>query len=405
MAGNGHSFSPIALTDGTLITLEQMTRVLDVDRATGQVRVEGGATIHALNETLARNGLAFENLGDIDVQAIAGAIATATHGTGGRLRNLSAQVVSLELVLADGSELIVAADDGDADAFRAARVAIGSLGVIAAVTLQAVPAFTLRGVDRPEPLPEVLDSLEERVEQADHFEFFTFPHTGIALTRTNTRVDEPPQPRSRGRAWAEDIALTNGAFGAFVRVGRARPRWIPAINRAVTRAAGSREVVDRSDRIFASPRLVKFTEMEYAIPREHAAEAIRAVVAIAERPEFHVSFPIEVRFVAADDALLSPASDRATCYIAVHMARGMAWTPYFHAVESAMARWDGRPHWGKRHALTAAKLAPRYPGWARFQAVRQRLDPGGTFANAWSDRVLGPVAAARTQRKARPSPR
>lgn len=392
VAGSGHSFTDVACSDGRLLTLERMDRVLDVDRETGRVRVEAGIAINALSAALAAEGLAFENLGDIDVQSVAGAISTATHGTGARLRNISAQVEELELVLADGSTLTCSATS-DPDAYLAARVGVGSLGVVAAVTLRCVPAFTLRGVDRPAPLAETLERLDELGAANDHFEFFVFPHCDVALTRTNNRVEEPPRPRSRRRAYMQDVLLTNRAFHAFCLAGRAMPRFIPRLNRTVTRVAGSSVRVDRSDRIFASPRLVRFTEMEYALPREHTAEALRRVLELIERRGFHVPFPIEVRFVAPDDAFLSPAHARDTGYIAVHMFKGMEWEPYFRAVEQVMDEYDGRPHWGKRHFQTAATLAPRYPRWGDWQAVRARLDPQGRFANAYAERVLGVSAS------------
>jgi FAD-linked oxidoreductase len=384
VAGSGHSFTTAALTDGTLITLERMTALLDADPSTGLVRVQGGMTIRALNHALAGHGLALPNLGDIDAQTVAGAVATATHGTGASFPNLSAQVRSLQLVTAAGE---VAEIDGG-DELSAARVALGALGVVTELTLQAVPAFTLRGVDAPAPLAQVLDELDARAGGHRHFEFFVFPHAHTTLTRTNDAVDEPPRPRSRSRAYVDDVLLANRALQLACATGRAAPRAIPAVNRLVTRAAGSRTRVDRSYRIFVTPRLVRFTEMEYALPRPAAAAAVRAIKATAER--YPVNFPIEVRFAAADDALLSPAHGRDTVYVAVHAYRGMAWEPYFRAVEAIADAHGGRPHWGKRHFQTEATLAPRYPEWERFAAVRARLDPDGVFANVYTDRVLGP---------------
>jgi L-gulonolactone oxidase len=389
LVGAGHSFSDIALTDGVMVSLERMNALLDVDRDTGLVRVEGGITIHELSARLAAHGLALENLGDIDVQSIAGAISTATHGTGARLPNISAQVAQLKLVLADGSTLHC--DGSDTELLRAARVGLGALGAIAEVTLRCLPAFTLRGVDAPAPLHETLAGFDEHVAQNDHFEFFVFPHARHALTRTNNRTDAQPRPRSRVSAYVNDIVLTNHAFGLFCRVGRRYPQMIPRLNRVVTRLAGSSTRVDRSAAIFASPRLVRFTEMEYALPREHTTAAVGAVMEMIERERFAVPFPIEVRTVAADDALISTAAGRDSGFVAVHMFRGMEWEPYFRAVEAIMDGFDGRPHWGKRHFQTAATLASRYPEWERFLAVRRRLDPKGTFANAWTDRVLGPA--------------
>ena len=392
VTGSGHSFSDIACTDGMSLSLRRLSRVLDVDRESGLVRVQAGITIRELSGELAQHGLALENLGDIDVQTIAGAISTATHGTGARLRNISAQVCELSLVLADGSTLAASAQS-DAEVLRAARVGLGALGVIAEVTLRCVPAFALHGVDAPAPLQETLARFEELSLANDHFEFFVFPHCDVALTRTNNRTEEPPRPRSRLNAYANDVVLTNHAFDLLCRAGRRMPSRIPQLNRLVTRLAGSTERVDSSAEIFATPRLVRFTEMEYALPRENTVQAVRRVLALIGDRGFAVPFPIEVRTVAGDDALLSTAAGRDSGYVAVHMYRGMEWEPYFRAVESIMDELDGRPHWGKRHFQTAATLGARYADWDRFQAVRARLDPQGRFANTWTDRVLGPAAA------------
>jgi FAD-linked oxidoreductase len=388
--GSGHSFSDVALTDGLMLALDDLAKVLDVDRSSGLVRVQAGITIRELSRQLATHGLALENLGDVDSQTIAGAISTATHGTGAKLRNLSAQVSELTLVLADGSKLACSAEL-DPETFRAARVGLGALGAIAEVTLRCVPAFTLHGVDAPAPLEDTLERFEELALANDHFEFFVFPHADMALTRTNNRTELPPRPRTRLSAYANDILLTNHSFELICRVGRRFPGRIPQLNRLVTRLAGRSERVERSAEIFASPRLVRFTEMEYALPRERTTEAVRRVLEVIERQGFAVPFPIEVRTAAPDDAFLSTAAGRESGYVAVHMYRRMAWEPYFRAVEAIMDDLDGRPHWGKRHFQTAATLCERYPDWERFTAVRARLDPEGRFANASAERTLGPV--------------
>jgi L-gulono-1,4-lactone dehydrogenase len=323
------------------------------------------------------------NLGDIDAQSLAGALATGTHGTGARLPNLSAQVEAIELVLGDGSERTVHAGD----LLRAARVGLGALGVVAAVTLRCVPAFRLRWVDAPEPLEDVLAALDERADGADHFEFWTFPHSPLALTRTNTRTGAPRQAPGRAREWLEDMLIENHVFALHNRAGRRWPRAIPALNRTAARLASSRDRVDWSYRVFASPRLVRFTEMEYAIPRERAAEAVRGAREILARHP--VTFPVELRFVAGDDALLSPAYGRDSAYVAVHVFEGLPWEEPFREVEALMSGFGGRPHWGKWSFLDAAGLAPLYPEWDAFQAARAELDPDGRFENDWVARVLG----------------
>ncbi|MEV6213327.1 D-arabinono-1,4-lactone oxidase [Nocardia sp. NPDC051833] len=388
VAGSGHSFNDAVLTEGTMISLARMNRVLDIDSTSGLVRCEAGISLGALSAAMWQQGLAFANLGDIDVQSIAGATATGTHGTGIGLPNLSASLRSIELTTADGRRVEIDADS-DPEAYRAARVGVGALGVVSAVTLQAVPAFTLSGVDTVAPRAQVLEQLDDLVDSNDHFGFFAFAHSPLVMTKTWNRTSEAPRPLPAAAEWIQDELLTNYTFWAMCRLGRARPQWIPAVNRLCTRLSGTTRRVDRSYRVFATPRRVPITEMEYAIPREHAAEAVRRILALAEESRFDVPVPIEVRFVAPDDAFLSPAGDRPTCYIAVHQFENMAWDNYFRAVEQIMIGYGGRPHWGKRHFRTAADLAPEFPHWDRFAAVRDRLDPQRRFTNAYVERVLG----------------
>lgn len=387
VAGSGHSFTETALTGDTMIDVGALSGTIDADPSSGLVRVGAGTVLAELNEELHRLGLAMENLGDIDRQTIAGAISTATHGTGARLRNLSAQVEALELVLAGGGVREIAAGD---DLLPAARVGIGALGAISAITLRCLPAFVLRRVDTSQPREEVLDSFEQRADANDHFELFTFPYADSALVLERNRTEEAPRPRGRATAYLNDVVLENWALEAISAAGRLFPAAIPSLSRLAARLASGGAVTDRSDRVFANERRVRFTEMEYAVPREHGPEAARRVVEWVRSNRYPVFFPIEMRVTAADDALLSPAHERDTAYVAVHQYRGMEWRPYFEAVEEIMDGYGGRPHWGKRHFQNAATLAPRYPRWAEFQAARDELDPGRVFTNEYAERVLGP---------------
>jgi len=389
VAASGHSFTEAALTEGTMLRLERLSGVQDADRDSGLVRVGGGTVLADLNEELAGLGLAMENLGDIDRQTIAGSISTGTHGTGGRLRNISAQVEGLELILGDGSVRHLNAIT-DPELLRAARVGVGALGAISAVTLRCVPAFTLLRVDAPCPREEVLDSFDERADAHEHFELFSFPYSDLALVLERNRSEEPPRPRGRAAAYLNDVVLENWALEALSATGKAIPRLIPALSRLAGRLASGSRTSDRSDRVFANDRRVRFTEMEYALPREHGPEAARRVVEWVRANRYPVFFPIEMRVSAGDDACLSPAHERDTAYIAVHQYRGMEWRPYFEAVEAIMDEYNGRPHWGKRHFQAAASLTERYPAWEEFQRARDLLDHGRTFANEYTERVLGP---------------
>jgi L-gulonolactone oxidase len=215
------------------------------------------------------------------------------------------------------------------------------------------------------------------------------PYTRRALTLTSERTDREPEPRGRAGAFMHDVVLENAVLGLFCRTGRGFPRLIPSLNRALARLMSGSEHLDASNRVYANVRLVRFTEMEYALPREHGPEAARRVVEWVRSNRYPVFFPIEMRVSAGDDASLSPAHGRDTAYLAVHQYRGMEWRPYFEAVEAIMDDYGGRPHWGKRHFQTAATLAERYPAWEEFQRARDLLDPQRVFANEYTNRVLG----------------
>jgi L-gulono-1,4-lactone dehydrogenase len=387
VVGAGHSFTETALTDGTMIDVAALNGVIEADSHSALVKVGAGTVLADLNEQLHRLGLAMENLGDIDRQTIAGAISTGTHGTGAKLRNISAQVEAVELITADGE--VRAIDSSEPDLLRAARVGIGALGAISAVTLRCVPAFTLLRVDTPRPREEVFDSFDERAEANDHFELFTFPYADSALVLERNRIEGPPRPRGRLATYLNDTVLENWALGALSATGRLMPKTIPALSRLAAALASGGKTIDRSDRVFASERRVRFTEMEYGVPREHGPAAAGKVIEWVRANRYPVFFPIEMRVAAGDDALLSPSHGRDTAYIAVHQYRGMEWRPYFEAVEEIMRDYGGRPHWGKRHFQTAETLAPLYPEWTRFLGARDELDPDRVFANKYAMRILG----------------
>ncbi|HTQ22919.1 D-arabinono-1,4-lactone oxidase [Mycobacterium sp.] len=383
--GTGHSFTDCACTDGVMIDMTGLQRVVDADTATGLVTIEGGAKLHTLGPQLAARGLGLENQGDIDAQSITGATATATHGTGARFPNLSARIVSLRLVTASGEVLTLSQGSDD---YLAARVSLGALGVISQVTVQTVPLYTLHRRDERRALTETLDRLDEFVDENDHFEFFVFPYGKTALTRTTRRSTEEPTPTPTWkRRLTEDVE--NVGLSLMCRTGRRFPSAAAGLNKLMTSMIQDSTVEDRAYKVYATERKVRFTEMEYAIPREHARDAIRRVIDIVHRRTLPILFPLEVRFAAPDDAFLSTAAGRDTCYIAVHQYSGMEFETYFRAVEEIMDEYAGRPHWGKRHYQTAGTLRERYPDWDRFTAVRDRLDPDRVFRNDYTRRVLG----------------
>ncbi|MTA39504.1 MAG: FAD-binding protein [Actinobacteria bacterium] len=385
--GSGHSFTSTAVTKGHLVTLDNWSGIVSIDRSTLRVTVKAGTTLAVLNELLHAEGLALPNLGDIAYQTVAGAISTSTHGTGVSLTGLAGQVRGFTLI--DGQGQILHCDlENNADIFDVGRVSIGALGIITHYTLQAVPAFRLHAVERALPLDVVLERIDEFVDSNDHFEFFWLPHTPWALTKRNNRTEEPLQPLPKVRGWIEKTFMENVAFGALCHLGKARPSLIPRLATALP-SSGKREYINDSFKIFASPRIVRFYEMETAIPRASLVPALQEIRAMIDAKGYLLNFPVEVRFTAADDIPMSTASERETAYIAVHVFKGMEFEPFFRDVEAILKRYESRPHWGKLHFQNAEELAQKYRRFGEFVALRSRLDPDRVFANDYLKQVLG----------------
>ncbi|QDP96072.1 FAD-binding protein [Microlunatus elymi] len=389
--GAGHSFSSIAVADDLHVDLRRLSGLLSADVDHGQVTLGAGTRLAEIPALISYYGLAMPNLGDIDAQTIAGAISTGTHGTGSRFGGLSTQVAAVQLTTGTGELITVSAAD-HADWLDAVRVGLGALGVITAVTLQCVPEFVLAADERPEPLERVLEEFESRCDGADHFEFYWFPHTRTALTKTNTRLPFGAQRAALPplRRFVDDTLVSNELYRILCALQSRAPATTPTINRLAEKITGNRSFTDRSDHVFTTKRTVRFREMEYALPRGQVPTVLRRLQKLIKERDWRISFPIEVRSAAADPLWLSTAHDRLTGYIAVHRYwRDRDTEPYFDATEEIMLAHDGRPHWGKMHTLTADQLRTRYPRFDDFRAVRDQLDPQRVFANPYLDRVLG----------------
>ncbi|YCK36057.1 D-arabinono-1,4-lactone oxidase [Actinomadura sp. ATCC 39365] len=384
MVGTGHSFTGVALTDGIMLRPEGLSGI----RSAGEDRVTvlAGTPLKVLNELLDQRGLALANMGDITEQTVAGAIQTGTHGTGRDSGGLADQVAELELVLADGS--VVTAVPGE-DLFDAARVGLGALGVLTAVTFRVEPAFLLRNRRRRMTLTDILASLDSLTSANEHLDFFWLPHTDACLVKTNNRDAGPARPPSPFKHWLDNVFLENTIFGAACAVGGRRPALIPRINAISAAALGDSEAVDTSYKVFTARRDVRFLEMEYAVPREHLAQALRETRDLIDRMDWKITFPVEVRVTPPSDAWLSTAYGRDSAYVACHIYRPTPNPAYFEGVEEIMNRLDGRPHWGKMHTRDAAYLRKVYPRFDDFVALRDRLDPRRVFTNDYLDVVLG----------------
>lgn len=388
--GSGHSFTGCAVPAEVMVRLDGLASIERADRSTGQVVVGAGIGLHRLNQGLAALDLGMANLGDIDKQTLAGAISTGTHGTGARLGGLATQVIGLDLVTADGTVHSCTADR-DPELFHAARVSVGALGVLASLTVQCVPAYLLHAQEGPMPVDEVLDSFDVLADGNDHFEFYWFPHTSVALTKRNNRVgpEVGPRPIGRFRGWLDDDLLSNRVFEWTNRLGALRPGVVPRINAFASRALTAREYVDASYRVFCTERNVRFKESEYAVPRSELAAVVRELRAWIDASREHIPFPIEVRVAAADDVWLSTAFGRETAYVAIHQYHRLPHERYFAAFEQIAKAVGGRPHWGKLHTLGAEDLRARYPRFDDFLAVRDRVDPDRVFANTYTRQVFG----------------
>jgi L-gulono-1,4-lactone dehydrogenase len=393
--GSGHSFTATAATSGVALDLSQWTGITAADTRTGLVTVRSGTTLRALNAELGGLGLAMANLGDIDAQTLAGALSTGTHGTGARLGGLATQVESLELVLADGSVVACSATSRP-ELFAAARIGLGALGVITDVTLRCVPSFTLLADERPVPVEEVLEQFDALATANDHFEFYWFPYGRKALVKRNNRLSpggsaaaDAARAMPGWRRFWEFEVMENAAFGTLCRIGRARPRLIPALNRFSSAALSSRSYTDVSHRVFVTPRRVRFAESEYAVPRESLGHVIAELRRAVPRLPDPVMFPVEVRVAAADDIWLSTAYGRESAYVAIHQYAGLPYRSYFDRFESIVAEVAGRPHWGKLHSLNVERLRPLYPRYDEFRRVRAEVDPEARFGNSYLTQVLG----------------
>ncbi|MEU8028586.1 D-arabinono-1,4-lactone oxidase [Streptomyces sp. NPDC049099] len=386
--GTGHSFTSIAATDGVLIRPQLLTGIRRIDREAMTVTVQAGTPLKRLNVALAREGLSLTNMGDIMEQTVSGATSTGTHGTGRASGSIAAQIKGLELVTADGS-VLTCSEKENPDVFAAARIGLGALGIVTAITFAVEPLFLLAAREEPMPFERVLAEFDQLWAENEHFEFYWFPHTGSTNTKRNNRSAGPEQPVGQPAGWFEDEFLSNGVFQVAQWVGRAVPATVPAIARISSKALSARTYTDIPYKVFTSPRRVRFVEMEYAVPRAALTETLRELKTMVDRSGLRVSFPVEVRTAPADDITLSTASGRDSAYVAVHMFRGTPYQAYFTAAERIFTAHEGRPHWGKVHTRDAEYFARVYPRFDEFTALRDRLDPERLFQNDYLRRVLG----------------
>ena len=393
--GAGHSSTELAASDDVVLDLSSWSGVEHVDEEACLATVRSGTTLRRLNAELDALGLAMANLGDIDRQTVAGAISTATHGTGLRVPGLSSQVRALELVRADGSVVRCSAGEHP-ELFAAARAGLGAVGVITRVTLAVVPSFSLSAREFAEPVERVLARFADYAKENRHFEFYWFPHGRNALVKLHNELPAGtrPRPLHPARHWFEYELLENSAFGSLCGLAKVVPATVRPLNRLCSALLSTRSYSDRSHRVLTTNRRVRFVECEYAVPYESVHDVFDAVRAEVARRRLPVMFPAEVRVAPEDDVWLSPAYGRTTAYISVQQAVGLPYREYFELFQAIAAAAAGRPHWGKTHSMDGTALAERVPMLDAFRRVRAAADPDGVFGSPYLDRLLGTPARA-----------
>lgn len=389
IVGAGHSFTPLVATSEIMVSIKHLAGIDHIDHEKHHVTVWGGSNLKELGKQLWEHGYAMENLGDINKQTIAGAVSTGTHGTGMDFGSISTQVVGLTFLLANG-ELLAINEAEHPELLPAAQVALGMLGIIVKVTLKVLPAFELVGNSYRLSLDESMDALETLRNHHRNMEFYWFPYTNTVQIKTMDVASEQILPSSqKENNMMKKIMIENGLFWVMSEISRRAPKSAKAISTLTALGVPIGSEIRASHELFATPRLVKFQEMEYAVPMDRLKTILREIDQTIRRAKYAVHFPIECRFVKKDTIWLSPAYERDSAYIAIHMYKGMEFSPYFQALEAIFRHHDGRPHWGKMHTMNKADLKAVYPRLEDFVTIRNQLDERGIFLNEYTKSLFG----------------
>lgn len=380
LIGSGHSFTPLCVTTDFLISLDDYQGLISIDAEQQQATVKAGTKLFLLNELLVPYELALENMGDINVQSIAGALSTGTHGTGISFGTMSTQIVALRFINGQG-EIIACSRTENFEIFKAAQISLGCLGIITEITLQCVPAYHLELIIDSGDLGATIAKLPE-YNQHRNFEFYWFPNTDRVMTKVSNLTTKPPSGNSFGN-YIQEMVLENYAFKAICETSYRFPSLTHRLSRFSAKTISRTEKISASHQVFATPRLVRFNEMEYNIPMEAYPEVMKELTTWINKNNQDILFPLENRFVQQDDIYLSPAFQRNSAYIAAHVYSKKDHRPYFRALEDIFRAHAGRPHWGKWHTRTREELETLYPAYAKFLAIREAQDPDRIFLSPY----------------------
>lgn len=381
VVGAGHSFTALAATNGTLVSLDEMSGI--EGWAGDEAIVRAGTRLGALGPALAAKGRAMANLPDINKQSLGGALGTGTHGTGKLLKAIHGDVTALTLLTPDG-KLIEASADKQADVFNAARVSLGSLGIITKAQLKTTANRRLRRRVWLESYEEALSKAEKRWDEHRNFEFYAVPFTGMVANITHDETDDPAEPRGpdSDTAFLDALKVLRNLFGFSTGLRKAAAKTLLGGTKPET-------AVDEGWKLLSTERPVRFNEMEFHLPHENQLDCLTEVVRTIEKHRHDVFFPIEVRRIAPDDAWLSPFQGEPRGSVAVHCYYKDDYAFLFELIQPIMLRHGGRPHWGKLHSLSSDQLAALYPHWSDFLKVRAELDPKGRMLTPYMKGLFG----------------
>ncbi len=378
IVGAGHSFTNLVQTNDWLVSLDLLSGIEKIDEVNETATVLGGTRLYEIGNELGRLGYSQENLGDINVQSIAGALSTGTHGTGMNFGIIATQVIELTLVTAEGEILIVSKKE-NASYFHACLVSLGSLGIIVKVVINIIKSPVYNYVSEKIPYTQLIENLDHYINTNRHFEFYLFPYSDLVQIKTMNLSKNKPQSLTLHH-W-KNLILENYLFFLLSEVCRKFPKSSKVISRLSAKGVGNTSISAQSYQLFATPRKVIFREIEYFIPLQSMKSAIQEIRECIEENQYNVHFPLECRTVKADEIWLSPAYKRDSAVISFHMYKGMPYEQYFRDMEKIMKKYEGRPHWGKMHNQSSAHLHFLFPKLADFLAIRQELDPNGIFLN------------------------
>lgn len=385
--GSHHSFTPLLATDSVSLSLDDMQGLISKEPNKRAI-AWAGTKLKRLSELLAENGLAQENMGDINVQSLAGAISTGTHGTGMTLGSVGTQVEEITFVNGLG-ELITLNEENNYHEFKCAQLSLGSLGVITRMKVRCKELYNLELDIRKEKLSDVLANLDAIVNENRHFEFYSIPNSQWSQTKRSNIVSQEAGTTSKFSAFINDIVLENWALQLLCSINKTIPSSSKTISNLIGSFISNEKKIQQSHKVFSTVRNVKFTEMEYNIPYESYQDVVKELLKLIDKNNYRISFPQEHRFVQADDIYLSPAHNRKSAYIASHVYKGMDNKRYFKDLEDLFIDFGGRPHWGKMHTRDAAFFRKAYPKFDDFLQVRAKHDPNGVFLNDHLKMVFG----------------